>query len=38
MARGPLYTVNLLGKAVFAGQRDPSVLQFPISPDLNVIF
>lgn len=37
-ARGPLYTVNLLGKAVIAGERDPSVLQFPISPDLNVIF
>jgi hypothetical protein len=33
-ARGPLYTVNLLGRAVFAGERDPALLQFPIAPDL----
>jgi len=37
-ARGPLYTVNLLGRAVFTGERDPSVLQFPMSLDLTAIF
>jgi hypothetical protein len=36
--RGPLYTVNLLGRAVFTGVRDPAVLQFPIPPDLTAIF
>ena len=33
-ARGTLYTVDLLGKAVFKGLRDPAVLQLPIRPDL----
>lgn len=37
-ARGSLYTVDLLGKAVFRGLRDPGVLQYPIRPDLTVIF
>lgn len=32
-ARGSLYTLNLLGKAVFKGLRDPAVLQGPIQPD-----
>lgn len=32
-ARGTLYTVDLLGKAVFRGLRDPSVLQHPIDID-----
>lgn len=32
-ARGPLYTVNLLGQAVFRGLRDPAVLQLPIPAD-----
>jgi len=36
-ARGTLYTVNLLGKAVFQGLRDPSVLQMPIAPDFSAI-
>lgn len=36
-ARGSLFTVDLLGKAVFRGLRDPSVLQLPIQPDLTVI-
>lgn len=36
-ARGTLYTVNLLGKAVFQGLRDPSVLQMPIAPDFTAI-
>ncbi len=37
-ARGTLYTVDLLGKAVFRGLRDPAVLQFPVTPDLTSIF
>jgi hypothetical protein len=32
-ARGSLYTVNLLGLAVFKGLRDPSVLQLPVAFD-----
>lgn len=37
-SRGPLYTVNLLGKAVFRGLRDPSVLMFAQDYDLSAIF
>ena len=37
-ARGTLYTVDLLGKAVFRGLRDPGVLQYPISLDLAAVF
>ncbi len=37
-ARGTLFTVDLLGKAVFRGLRDPSVLQSPIQPDLLAVF
>jgi hypothetical protein len=37
-ARGPLYTVDLLGKAVFRGLRDPGVLAFPFRPDPTAIF
>jgi hypothetical protein len=37
-ARGSLYTVDLLGKAVFRGLRDPAVLQFPITRDPQAIF
>jgi hypothetical protein len=36
-ARGTLYTVDLLGKAVFRGLRDPVVLQYPMRPDLTAI-
>ncbi len=36
-ARGTLFTVDLLGKAVFRGLRDPSVLQYPIAPDMMAI-
>lgn len=32
-ARGPLYTVNLLGLALFRGVRDPAILQLPIAID-----
>lgn len=37
-ARGPLFTVDLLGKAVFRGLRDPGVLQFPIPVDYGAVF
>lgn len=36
-SRGTLYTVNLLGKAVFRGLRDPSVLMFPLELDTGAI-
>lgn len=36
-ARGTLYTVDLLGKTVFRGLRDPGVLQLPIRPDLTAL-
>ena len=36
--RGFLFTVDLLGKAVFRGQRDPAILQFPVRPDLMAVF
>ncbi len=36
-ARGPLYTVNLLGQAVFRAQRDAAILQYPIPLDLAAI-
>jgi len=32
-ARGPLYTLNLLGQTAFRSLRDPSVLQGPIALD-----
>jgi hypothetical protein len=32
-ARGSLYTLNLLGQAVFRGLRDPAVLELPVPPD-----
>lgn len=36
-SRGTLYTVNLLGRAVFRGLRDPSVLMFPLDLDMGAI-
>jgi len=36
-ARGALYTVNLLGLALFRGVRDPAVIQLPISTDTGAI-
>ncbi|MCC7131028.1 MAG: hypothetical protein IT352_00185 [Gemmatimonadales bacterium] len=36
-ARGPLFTVNLLGRAVFRGLRDPAVLQYPVAIDPGAI-
>jgi hypothetical protein len=37
-ARGLFNTVDLLGKAVFRGHNDPSVLLYPIQPDVTAIF
>ena len=37
-ARGPLYTVDLLGKSVFMGLRDPAVLALPMQPDMMAMF
>jgi len=36
--RGSLYTVDLLGKALFMGLRDPAILSLPIELDMTVIF
>lgn len=37
-SRGTLFTVDLLGKSLFRGLRDPSVLQYPIQADFAAIF
>lgn len=37
-SRGTLYTVNLLGRALFRGLRNPAVLMFPVEPDYGAIF
>ncbi|HEY3285843.1 MAG TPA: hypothetical protein VGJ96_01840 [Gemmatimonadaceae bacterium] len=37
-SRGTLFTVNVLGQALFKGLRDPSVLQFPMAVDLTSVF
>jgi hypothetical protein len=37
-SRGTLYTVNLLGKALFRGLRDPRILYFPLANDYAAIF
>ena len=36
-ARGALYTVDLLGKSVFEGLRDPAVLGLPMQLDVTAI-
>lgn len=36
-ARDALHTVNMLGRAVFRGLRDPAILQFPLSLDMRAI-
>ncbi len=36
--RGSLYTLDLLGKALFKGLRDPAILVMPIELDMAVIF
>ena len=36
-ARGHLYTVDLLGRAVFKGLRDPAILRLPVDRDLGAI-
>jgi hypothetical protein len=37
-SRGLLYTVNLLGRTVFRGLRDPGVIQYPVRLDLTAVF
>ena len=37
-ARGAFYTVDLLGKAMFQGLRDPAVLMFSFARDPTAIF
>jgi hypothetical protein len=37
-ARGVFYTVDLLGKAMFKGLRDPAVLMFSVDRDPTAIF
>ncbi len=37
-ARGALYTVDLLGKTLFRGLRDPGILGLPLQVDMSVIF
>jgi protein-S-isoprenylcysteine O-methyltransferase Ste14 len=37
-SRGTFHTVNMLGRGVFRGLRDPSVLQFPVDVDRQAIF
>ena len=36
-ARGAMYTVDLLGKSVFGGLRDPAVLGLPMQLDVTAI-
>ena len=36
-ARGPFYTINLLGKALFRGVRDPAVIQLPVPHDVGAM-
>lgn len=35
--RGPLYTVNMLGRSMFGGVRDAGVLQYPAQIDVTAI-
>ena len=37
-SRGMLFTVDLMGRALFQGLRDPAVLMFPITTDLRMVF
>lgn len=37
-ARGTLYTVDLLGQAMFRGLRDPAILMMPLTRDPMAIF
>ena len=37
-ARHPLFTVDMLGQAMFRGLRDPSVLMFPTRIDAGAVF
>jgi hypothetical protein len=35
--RGPVFTLNVLGKVVFRGARDPAILQLPIPADVTAM-
>lgn len=35
--RGPLYTVNMLGKSLFQGMRDTGVLRYPAHVDVSAV-
>jgi len=37
-SRAPLHTVNMLGRAVFRGLRDPAILEFPLALDSWAVF
>ncbi len=37
-SRGPLFTVNLLGQGLFRDVRDPTILQYAIPVDRQVVF
>lgn len=37
-ARGPFYTADALGQALFNGVRDPARLQLPHTPDFDAVF
>ena len=36
-ARGPVFTVNMLGRALFRGVRDPAILLVPVTIDRGAI-
>lgn len=35
--RGPIFTLDLMGKVVFRGARDPAILQLPMSADVGAM-
>lgn len=35
--RGPVFTLNVLGRVVFRGARDPAILQLPIPADFTAM-
>jgi len=35
--RGPVFTLNVLGRVVFRGARDPAILQLPIPADVTAM-
>lgn len=35
--RGPVFTLNILGRVVFRGARDPSILRLPVPADVGAM-